>query len=363
MGHWAVYSFYCWGCGCHFYGEDFFFFFFFFKQKQTNFGLEKSCPIQTACSLVHVAGVQATSWLPPLFNPHLPYEFMHHPVVYRFPATEYAFDPDFIREFTGLKVRWQWDCKPGRDVVGYGYFDVVPSRRFKCKEHARLRSEGAKKYVPDRPIVDDEYVQWENILDSVTTVPQGGEFTYVELGARWGTWVSRAATVFRALRPDVRFRGIAVEADAVYVGYAKEVVAANDLGDRVLVHHGYATAQVMAQLLQNVERVDFVDMDIQGAEKDLFEDAGFWKLAQQKIAKFGVGTHGTDMHALLLKKLKDGDWKILSENGFGTTEKCDQMVSVDKYTEMVTSGCTVQSRRGPIYERDGEITAVNQNLK
>ena len=43
--------------------------------------------------------------------------------------------------------------------------------------------------------------------ETLELTDKNAEFIYVELGARWGTWVSRAAMLARTLRPDITFKG------------------------------------------------------------------------------------------------------------------------------------------------------------
>ena len=86
-----------------------------------------------------------------LFNPHVPGRtFAHHPALSNFPIEKVPFDADYLTEFTGLRVKYkyQWDCTHGANSEGFGYYDVVPSRRFKCREHADASREGTKTYTP-----------------------------------------------------------------------------------------------------------------------------------------------------------------------------------------------------------------------
>ena len=157
-----------------------------------------------------------------LVNPHTPGRtFAHHPALSDFPIAEVWFDADYVTEFTGLRVKHQWDCMNGADSEGFGYYDVVPSRRFKFREHADATREGRKTYTPDLPIADDEYSQWHAIAEALEMTPENAEFVYVELGARWGTWVSRAVTLATIRAP--RLKRDAVIFDALLLLYDERV--------------------------------------------------------------------------------------------------------------------------------------------
>ena len=69
-------------------------------------------------------------------------------------------------------MKHQWDCTNGADSEGFGYYDVVPSRRFKCREHADATREGRKTYTPELPIADDEYSQWYAIAEALESTPE-----------------------------------------------------------------------------------------------------------------------------------------------------------------------------------------------
>jgi len=184
-----------------------------------------------------------------LFNPHTPGRtFAHHPALSDFPIAEVPFDADYVTEFTRLRVKYQWDCTHGADSEGFGYYDVVPSRRFKCREHADASREGTKSYTPDLPIADDEYSQWYAIAEALESTPENAEFVYVELGARWGTWVSRAATLARTLRPDITFKGWAVESSEKYVSHIKHTLEKNHLRHLVTVSHALATPKLVKEV-------------------------------------------------------------------------------------------------------------------
>ena len=298
-----------------------------------------------------------------LLNPHTPGRtFTHHPALSDFPIAEVPFDANYVTEFTGLRVKYQWDCTNGADSEGFGYYDVVPSRRFKCREHADATREGTKSYTPDLPIADDEYSQWYAIAEALESTPENAEFVYVELGARWGTWVSRAATFARTLRPDITFKGWAVESSEKYVSHIKHTLEKNNLRNLVTVSHALATPKLVKEFISKAKFINLLDSDIQGAEFDLFEDEETASLLFQKVKRLQIGTHDNARHVILRDKLRAHGWDITEDELGGITSKCDSFISRDEYERAFRENCTTDSPFGPVYVRDGVIGARNPQL-
>lgn len=326
--------------------------------------VRKECAASTERSVYgDVTSSRARASSRALFNPHAPGRtFAHHPALSDFPIEKVPFDVDYVTEFTGLRVKYQWDCTNGADSEGFGYYDVVPSRRFKCREHVDATRKGTKMYAPDLPIVDDEYSQWYAIAEALELAPENAEFVYVELGARWGTWVSRAATLARTLRPDITFKGWAVESSEKYVSYIKHTLEKNNLRNLVTVSHAPATPKLVKEFLSKVEFIDLLDSDIQEAEFDLFEDEEIASLLSQKVRRLQIGTHDNARHVILRDKLQAHGWDITEDELGGITSKCDLFISRDEYERAFQENCTTESPFGPVYVRDGVIGARNPKL-
>ena len=324
---------------------------------------DSSQVVHASCAPIRACD-EAVGAAKPLFNPHAPHvEFAHHKLIQSYRVPKLELEPEYITEFTGLKVKFEWDCTPGKDSEGFSYFAVVPSRRFKCQEHTKAVLEGVKSYVPDLPIADDEYSQWVSIMESFSEAPLGSTYVYVELGARWGTWVARAATVIRELRPDLNFRGWAVEASDVYVSNMMHTLSKNDLVNSVKVEHSMATPALLTKFLTQVEYVDILDSDIQGAEFDLFADEVVFNLLKTKVRRLQIGTHDNSKHANLRARLENHGWMCVEDDVGRTTDACDSLISEDKYEEAVHVNCTVNSGIGPLYIRDGALSMMNTHLE
>jgi hypothetical protein len=288
---------------------------------------------------------------------------MHHPMLATLRVKSVNVEPAYITEFTGLKVKFDWDCTPGTDKEGFNYFSVVPSRRFKCREHARILQKGSKLYIPDLPIADDEYSQWTAVVESIQAAPPHDEYVYVELGARWGTWVTRAATYSRMLRPDLKFFGWAVEASAEYVANMEHTVAKNGLQEQITISHALATPELLKKFLSGTKYVDLLDSDIQGSEFDLLADDSVFQLLQEKVKRLQIGTHDNSKHLALRQRLESAGWICIEDELGRATDACDRLIAEDKYVQAVLENCTIDSDIGPLYVRDGALSMINPKFK
>ena len=210
--------------------------------------------------------------------------YMHDPLYLAIPALEIKHPTmDIMCDFVGTASRFEWDCTSGKDPNNMPYYDTVPSRAEACKGHAigvqRMqqqrtteRSEHSaagprarrRALVPPLPIVDEEYFEWAGILEAIAAAE--GTFTVVELGARWGTWTLRALVAARLLRPELKLQGALMEPQPSYFEWATEAVRLNGFEGQVHLSRNLSTPQSVIELLRRYERVDLLDMDIQGAE-------------------------------------------------------------------------------------------------
>jgi len=199
--------------------------------------------------------------------------------------------------------------------------------------------------TPPLPPANEHYFDWVATLESVDAA--SGSFRMAELGAGWSPWLVRAALACRQ-RPDIeRVELVAVEADETHHGWVLAHLADNRVegpGVRVQALRGAMAGQsgtirfprianpdenygastravnantgyveVTAYTLQDVLEqfsgpVDFLHIDIQGAEYDVLPSA--MDLLDERVRALMVGTHLSDeRHDALATRLRDAGWR------------------------------------------------------
>jgi FkbM family methyltransferase len=227
---------------------------------------------------------------------------------------------------------------------------------------------------PDQPIVsgeargrclpafDEEYLEWVDIVESVRAAR--GCYTMIELGAGFGRWLVRAVAVLRQLAPDLPFALVAVEAEPTHMlflrehfelngidpddhwlieaavaartGYAKfavgratswygqAIVGAASRFDRMkrLWRKSPAGADVdvvktvdLRTILDRFERVDLIDLDVQGQELEVLSAAA--DELDRKVARLHIGTHATAIEAGLRELLAQRGWEPVNDYACG----------------------------------------------
>jgi FkbM family methyltransferase len=202
------------------------------------------------------------------------------------------------------------------------------------------------------PQVNEEYFEWIDVLESVSTAVSG--FCMVELGAGYGRWLVRAAVALRLLKPATTPFLIGVEAEPTHFGWMVAHFRDNDLDpdDHCLVEaavdrsegdalftigrpgdwygqaivprgtSGYELVTVrtitLSSLLADVERVDLIDLDVQGVELAVLESA--IDELDQKVRRVHVGTHGSDLETGLRELFRHYGWFKRYDYGSGLTE-------------------------------------------
>jgi FkbM family methyltransferase len=229
--------------------------------------------------------------------------------------------------------RWRGPSVVGSDV---DFLGVRTSHDFRTGTPLRFEGE----IEPSLPNIDEEYFEWVDLLESVDGAR--GLFTMVELGAGWGRWLAIAAAAAR--QRALPFVLVGVEAEPTHFRWMVEHFAANDIGPDALRLHEAAVAKAdgtvlfrvgdaaasygqaiveppprprslvahakariwpldlppvrsvpalsLGTILGDLERVDLVDLDVQGSEADVLE-AGAVEL-ETKVQRVHIGTHSED---------------------------------------------------------------------
>jgi FkbM family methyltransferase len=216
---------------------------------------------------------------------------------------------------------------------------------------------------PTLPPFDEEYFEWVDLLESLSTA--NGTFTMMELGAGYGRWLVRAALACRLLG-DVPYKLIGVEAEPTHFEWMSQHFTDNgiDPADHMLVKGAVSTKDGSTQflvgnaerwygqrivlledrwqgvkqplklvmsksrkdesvqplryhfervktvglgtLLTSFERVDLIDLDVQGSELKVIEAAA--TSVDKKVKRVHVGTHNRKVEAGLRKFFKGLGW-------------------------------------------------------
>ena len=206
-------------------------------------------------------------------------------------------EADFLTEVNGLKVAAKFDCDIFNDDQPWGkhwYFWEVPSRWFQCCLHYADIASGLITTHPRLPLVDDEYAEHTAVFQSVLRAAKTGSQLYVfaELGARWGTWGSRAIGFWRLKRPTGLYHAHFIESDPEKCGGLRATMERNSIDYTLECKE--ASNETLISWLESVPHVDVIHLDIQGAERTLLPAA--IDLVNAKVYRVIVGTHSEEIH-------------------------------------------------------------------
>ena len=155
------------------------------------------------------------------------------------------------------------------------------------------------------PLVDDEYHEQVAVYQSVLRSKRSAKFVVVELGARWGTWATRAIAMLRNVRAQQsqdtavieNWEALLVEPDKTHCEGAHQVLE-NQMTERAWVHCKTASIAGLLRWIEgnSIDHIDLIDMDIQGAEKDMLNAARMQRLLNEKVYRVIIGTHTPIIH-------------------------------------------------------------------
>lgn len=99
--------------------------------------------------------------------------YKHHKVFCHFPQVHVPIEKRMIQEFNGLKVPSRFDCNNfngGHQWGNHAYFNAVPDRWTKCRELEFLMLSNREYYVPNLPIIDEEYEEHVEIYETLLEI-------------------------------------------------------------------------------------------------------------------------------------------------------------------------------------------------
>jgi FkbM family methyltransferase len=204
----------------------------------------------------------------------------------------------------------------------------------------------------DYPPLDEEIFEWSDLIAAVQEARE--RFVMVELGAGWGRWLIRSVGVMRRLGRSIPFQLIGVEAEPTHFKFLYEHFHDNDVDpaahmlinaavskddghvafatgharerygqcivDRPIDFASYGWTEVkivttsaisLQTLLGNIERVDLIDMDIQGAE--FYVVAAAIDVVNAKVRRMHIETHSKGIEDDLRPLLVSQGWECLND--------------------------------------------------
>jgi FkbM family methyltransferase len=234
--------------------------------------------------------------------------YNHHEIFSRFRRWSGSVPAGFESDFLGVKCRT-------------AYFTMMPPQSNDRYE------------AHDYPAFNDEYFEWIDLLESVAWANEC--FIMFELGAGFGRWTARGAAA--AQQKELRYKLVAVEAEPTRFEWITENLRDNgvNLADCRVVHAAVTAAdgkvgfqladparsygesigngtEVEAISLTTLlggpfDHVDLVDIDVQGAELDVLENAT--ESLIEKVKRVHVETHSELLHRGVSKLFRRLRWK------------------------------------------------------
>ena len=256
--------------------------------------------------------------------------------------------------------------------------------------------------IPTLPVPDDqvhaETIEYVALLVGLERALQADDkaYTVVELGASYAPWAIAAGVI--GLRE--RFEAInlvAVEASkdmvprilehaerngllnnakikinachgAIYTRdenvYFPKVNVAHDNGGQLAtedlkrdyrgleLEHEMVNGYSLGTLLSDYNRVDFLHMDIQGAEAMLLVDDSFLETLDSRVATFFLATQSRFIEGLALQKLSGLGWVLIRERP--TMYRQNDRVDVNGWTLRDGGQLWLNPKFGPLYCNDSQ---------
>jgi len=286
----------------------------------------------------------------------------HHPIFQLIPRERYSVDEKILVELCGLKVPAHYDCNNfneghfwGYPSSGYDYYEGISSRWVQCNEYRAMVDSGIRYITPSLPIIDEEYVEHVSVYQSVARARK--HYIVIELGARWGTWGSRAIAFARKVKPDLKTDALFIETLPVFCEGLLEVQKLNDIKSTLFCEKANATKII--NWSSAFDHIDLMDFDIQGAESYVVPELK--SFMDEKVYRVILGTHSTPIH----DKLKElfSDWLPVWELPCNIEEygKCiAEERKIKNWEGIMEKKCYTRSDRfGPIMNWDGELIFDN----
>ena len=270
----------------------------------------------------------------------------HHMVFADIPRWHGVVPSGYMVDFLGVKIRRK-------------YGEKMPGVTFGPQK--------AMAHEPLLPPFDEEYFEWIDVIEAVKAAKN--QFVMVELGAGYGRWLVRAVAALRRLNP-MPYKLTAVEPEPTHFEWLKKHLrdngidpaehqlfkaAVNSTGERVRFYVGnpsgwygqaiatgstgtlkqrvaawastvlrrrlsgkdeivnivWVKAVTLDQILTKHDRVDLIDLDVQGAELDVLSAA--IEPLSRKVKRLHIGTHSAEIEEGLRKLFSSHGWDNVND--------------------------------------------------
>lgn len=233
--------------------------------------------------------------------------------------------------------------------------------RFRGEWSGNRSIEGCDAITAALPTLNEEYFEWCDLLEAVDAAE--GAFTMVELGAGYGRWGIRGARA--AQQRGLATRLIFVEAEPQHAAWIREALAINaiegevieaaiaydgqpvpfavnsatynaenwygqarvgDVGEetadsyfgRKLYRSGpygqiMAPAMTLEDVLADLDFVDLVDSDLQGAEREMILNS--MPIINERVRRMHIGTHSDEIEEICRKAFTAAGWRNVWDFG------------------------------------------------
>ncbi len=239
------------------------------------------------------------------------------------------------------------------------------------EELRRAYAEDIADDCPSIPNDSEHALDWAPLLESVLCADRG--FTMVALGAGWGRWLTAGWLAARQRELDVTLVG--VEAEPTHFSFLQDHLAHNGVPpEKVHLWHAAATgrsgevsfatgspdawwgqsvigegqdyrppggvedfkpisirAVTLEEVTDGLGFVDYVHLDIQGAEAEVIKAA--LEADPTRYGCINVGTHGRDIDAALRETFTAAGWRCLHD----VPTQCERFIRIgDRDPELVS---------------------------
>ena len=280
----------------------------------------------------------------------------------------------FLREYTGLRVPVEYDCENLREGLNrsaamdwggkgaHPYYSSVPDRWTHCHRHEATVRAYWHWSEPQLPVVDEEYDEHVVLLSALVRAHAANqtEFYIVEAGARWGTWGFRATALAKWIsNGGMRVHSVFFEPDPRSCAGVRTVAESNNFTDYTLVCDFFSTSRFL-NVTSSFPRIDYFDMDIQGAERAMCSDATLISDVATRVRTLKIGVHFeksamSSWHECVRSKLP-GFIEHAFENANAHVFHIKNTFRLHKdWEQMRQKHYFVQTPQGPIANWDGNI--------
>ena len=169
---------------------------------------------------------------------------------------------------------------------------------------------------------------------AAASATRGDTFVVVKIGARYAPWAMRAVKAAEMIGRSAQFHVIALEPLAMHIAWIHEHFQMNGMGPGTGRHKVHVvqdifcgmpynkslpqlfadlnfTAPCTAELLKDVDHVDFLDIDAQGSEALMLAQPHDRKAFRRKVRRVHIELHRDDYYPMIAAHLESMDFEIV----------------------------------------------------